>query len=98
MPELRTRGRREGLLFNGRGEIERRQLNWVANRTKPSLEYMPAIIRFLGYNPVPPGNGWAERLVQCRTALGIPNVDRGYTFSGREVNLEPGQQIDVPLV
>lgn len=45
--------------------------NWEANRTKPSLEYMPAIIRFLGYNPLPPGNGWAERLVQCRTALGI---------------------------
>jgi len=45
--------------------------NWEANRTKPSLEYMPAIIRFLGYNPVPPGNGWAKRLVQCRTALGI---------------------------
>jgi transcriptional regulator with XRE-family HTH domain len=45
--------------------------NWEANRTKPSLEYMPAIIRFLGYNPVPPGNAWAERLVQCRTALGI---------------------------
>jgi transcriptional regulator with XRE-family HTH domain len=45
--------------------------NWEANRTKPSLEYMPAIVRFLGYNPAPQGTGWAERLVQCRTALGI---------------------------
>lgn len=45
--------------------------NWESNRTKPSLEYMPAIIRFLGYNPVPPGSDWSERLVQCRTALGI---------------------------
>lgn len=45
--------------------------NWEANRTNPSLEFMPAIIRFLGYSPVPPGNGWAERLVRCRTALGI---------------------------
>jgi len=45
--------------------------NWETNRTKPGIEYMPAIIRFLGYNPLPPSNGWAERLVQCRTALGL---------------------------
>jgi hypothetical protein len=25
---------------------------------------MPAVIRFLGYNPLPPSNGWATRLVQ----------------------------------
>ena len=29
------------------------------------------IIRFLGYNPLPSGITWAERLVSCRTALGI---------------------------
>ena len=29
--------------------------NWETNFSKPSLEYMPAIIQFLGYNPVPPG-------------------------------------------
>jgi transcriptional regulator with XRE-family HTH domain len=45
--------------------------NWETNVCKPELKYMPAIIRFLGYNPVPPGNGWGERLVQCRTALGL---------------------------
>jgi transcriptional regulator with XRE-family HTH domain len=32
---------------------------------------MPAIIRFLAYNPLPPADGWADRLVQCRTALGL---------------------------
>jgi transcriptional regulator with XRE-family HTH domain len=32
---------------------------------------MPAIFRFLGYNPLSPGDGWPERLVQCRTMLGI---------------------------
>ena len=34
---------------------------------------MPAIIRFLGYNPLPPllSDGLGERLVSCRTALGI---------------------------
>lgn len=32
---------------------------------------MQAIIRFLGYNPVSPGNGLREGLVQCRTVLGM---------------------------
>jgi transcriptional regulator with XRE-family HTH domain len=45
--------------------------NWETNRSKPGLQYMPAIIRFLGYNPLPPGKGWAERLVMCRTVLGL---------------------------
>jgi transcriptional regulator with XRE-family HTH domain len=45
--------------------------NWEGNRSKPGLKYMPAIFRFLGYNPLQPGEGWAERLVQCRTMLGI---------------------------
>ncbi len=45
--------------------------NWETNRSKPQVKYMPAIIRFLGYNPLPPSNGWADRLVQARTALGM---------------------------
>jgi transcriptional regulator with XRE-family HTH domain len=45
--------------------------NWETNRTKPGVAYMPAIIRFLGYNPLPPVDGWADRLVQCRTVLGL---------------------------
>jgi transcriptional regulator with XRE-family HTH domain len=45
--------------------------NWEANRTKPTVEFMPAIIRFLGYNPLPPGSTWAERLVYGRKAMGI---------------------------
>jgi transcriptional regulator with XRE-family HTH domain len=45
--------------------------NWEANRTKPAVEFMPAVIRFLGYNPLPPGTTWAERLVSGRKALGI---------------------------
>jgi site-specific DNA recombinase len=45
--------------------------NWEGNRSKPGLAYMPAIIRFLGYNPLPPADGWADRLVHCRTARGL---------------------------
>ncbi len=32
---------------------------------------MPAIIRFLGYNPSPPPNSFRERLVWARKALGL---------------------------
>jgi hypothetical protein len=28
--------------------------NWETNGAQPTLKYMPAIIRFLGYNPLPP--------------------------------------------
>jgi DNA-binding transcriptional regulator YiaG len=47
--------------------------NWETNIARPRLRFMPATIRFLGYNPLPPPapGGWGERLVQCRTALGI---------------------------
>jgi transcriptional regulator with XRE-family HTH domain len=45
--------------------------NWERYRSKPGVGYMPAIIRFLGYNPFPPKEDWAARLVQCRTVLGL---------------------------
>jgi hypothetical protein len=31
---------------------------------------MPATIRFLGYNPLPPARMWAEKLVSGRKTLG----------------------------
>jgi len=36
---------------------------------------MPGIIRFLGYNPLPSGNDWAERLVVSRTILGLSQME-----------------------
>jgi site-specific DNA recombinase len=45
--------------------------NWEGNRSKPGLAYMPAIIRFLGYNPLPPADSWADRLVHGRTVFGL---------------------------
>jgi transcriptional regulator with XRE-family HTH domain len=45
--------------------------NWEGNRSKPGVSYLPAIIRSPGYNPFPPGKKWSERLVQCRTVLGL---------------------------
>jgi site-specific DNA recombinase len=45
--------------------------NWEANITQPGFAYMPAVIEFLGYNPLPPAKTWAERLVRGRTVLGL---------------------------
>jgi DNA-binding XRE family transcriptional regulator len=52
--------------------------NWETNRTKPGLEHMRAIIRFLGFNPMPPSDGWPERLVQHRTALGLSQKEAAH--------------------
>jgi transcriptional regulator with XRE-family HTH domain len=45
--------------------------NWENNRSKPDLKFMPGIIQFLGYNPSPPSERWADRLVHGRTAMGL---------------------------
>ena len=44
-------------------------VNWECNRTIPEIQYMPAIIRFLGYNPLTKATGWGPWLVRQRTAL-----------------------------
>ena len=59
--------------------------NWETAVTEPGFEYMPAIIRFLGYNPLPPGNGWGERLLRRRTTLGLSQE-----ASAKRLGLDPG--------
>jgi DNA-binding XRE family transcriptional regulator len=45
---------------------------------------MPAIIRFLGYNPIPPASTWAEKLVQRRTILGLTQRD-----AAQQIGVDP---------
>jgi transcriptional regulator with XRE-family HTH domain len=45
--------------------------NWEANTACPEVRYMPAIIQFLDYDPLPEPNGWSERLIRHRTSLGL---------------------------
>ncbi len=45
--------------------------NWEVNAGQPALKYLPAIIEFLGYNPLPPANNLVERLVRGRTSMGL---------------------------
>ena len=53
------------------GVTESSVFNWEANTATPEIRCMPAIIRFLGYNPLPEGKTLGERLVRQRTALGL---------------------------
>ena len=45
---------------------------------------MPAIIRFLGYNPLAPLYQWSDRLVNYRIALGISQKE-----SARRIGVDP---------
>lgn len=36
------------------------------DNSKPDIEFLPAIITFVGYNPMPAAKGWGERLVRQR--------------------------------
>ena len=58
---------------------------------------MPAIIRFLGYNPLPEAEGWGQRLVRYRTTLGMTQkeaacqlgVDQGTLAKWEQGEREP---------
>jgi site-specific DNA recombinase len=58
--------------------------NWEANASRPDFRYMPAIIEFLGYNPLPAADGWAVRLVNGRTALGLSQEE-----AARRIGVDP---------
>ena len=45
--------------------------NWERNTSTPVTRYMPAIIRFLGYDPLPPARSLPERLAAARRELGL---------------------------
>ena len=57
---------------------------WEASAAQPGLRYMPAIIEFLGYNPLPPAKTWAERLVRHRKSLGLTREE-----SARRIGVDP---------
>ncbi len=71
--------------------------NWEANTAIPAIRYMPTIIDFLGYNPLPAAKGWGEQLVRCRTTLGMTQkeaacqlgVDQGTLAKWEQEKREP---------
>jgi len=45
--------------------------NWESNASLPAIRYIPAVLRFLGYNPLPSGQTLIERLAATRKVLGL---------------------------
>ncbi len=45
--------------------------NWEGNKSVPATRHIPAILRFLEYNPFPPPQTLPERLTVMRKALGL---------------------------
>jgi len=58
--------------------------NWEGNHTNPHLQFIPAIIEFLGYNPLPPATTWGEPLVRHRTSLGLTQNE-----TARRIGVDP---------
>jgi DNA-binding transcriptional regulator YiaG len=59
--------------------------NWEVNASQPESRLMPAIIRFLGYNPLAEAKTWGERLVRHRNTLGISRGE-----AARRIGVDPG--------
>jgi transcriptional regulator with XRE-family HTH domain len=59
--------------------------NWEANTCQPGIHYMPAIIRFLGYNPLPEAKTLADRLMRHRTSFGLSQKELA-----AELAVDPG--------
>src|ERR1019366_2932428 len=59
--------------------------NWESDDSKPSVPYIPAIIEFLGYNPLPAATTLAGRLVRHRTSLGLPQ-----SAAAKLIGVDPG--------
>jgi transcriptional regulator with XRE-family HTH domain len=45
--------------------------NWEGNTTSPAIRHIPAILEFLGYDPIPTAQGFPERLAAARKRLGL---------------------------
>jgi transcriptional regulator with XRE-family HTH domain len=53
------------------GVHEQTITGWELNATLPEVRYVPAIIQFLGYDPLPPTSSFSERLSNVRRTLGL---------------------------
>ena len=53
------------------GVHEQTITGWERNATVPEVRYIPAIIRFIGYDPQPPADSIPQRLAAARTTLGL---------------------------
>ncbi len=61
-------------------------LNWETGETKPAIQFIPALVRFLGYDPEPVNQGTlAGQLVAKRRELGLSQRE-----VARSLAIDPG--------
>ena len=53
------------------GVHEQTITGWERNATSPEIHFIPAILNFLGYNPIPQAQTLPDRLVSMRKMLGL---------------------------
>lgn len=53
------------------GVHEQTVTNWESNASQPAIQYLPAIIQFIGYDPLPMGTSMIERLIAARRICGM---------------------------
>jgi transcriptional regulator with XRE-family HTH domain len=60
--------------------------NWETGGTKPAIQFIPALVGFLGYDPEPAGQGTlAGRLIAKRRELGLSRRK-----TARSLRIDPG--------
>jgi transcriptional regulator with XRE-family HTH domain len=67
------------------GVCEPSVFTWEANTVSPEIRSMPAIIRFLGYNPLPAADTLGGRIVRHRTSLGMTREE-----AAKRLGVAPG--------
>jgi transcriptional regulator with XRE-family HTH domain len=65
--------------------------NWERNLTSPQIHDIPAVIRFLGYDPLPSAETVGAKLVKARRVLGLtqlmPRFNLAPGYSNNRVSL-----------
>jgi len=67
-------------------------LNWEKGHTEPPIETVPAILRFLGYDPFPQPQNLPKRLLAKRRVMGW-----SIRQAARQLGVDPGTGGDDPL-
>jgi transcriptional regulator with XRE-family HTH domain len=60
-------------------------LNWEKGRAVPELRFLPAILRFLGYDPRPAADTFGGRIRAAREGAGLSERELA-----RRLGLDPG--------
>lgn len=62
---------------------------WERNATTPAVRFTPAIIQFLGYDPLPPGSSLSEHVATARRRQGL-----SLRKMAVELGIDPGTLLD----